>query len=75
MSMIAGKMSAIIGSEYLQKTKGGSGVLISGLPGVKRANAVIVGAGNVGVNALEMLVGLGANVTILDVNVDALAKL
>lgn len=75
MSMIAGKMSAIIGSEYLQKTKGGSGVLISGLPGVKRANAVIVGAGNVGINALEMLVGLGANVTILDINVDALAKL
>lgn len=75
MSMIAGKMSAIIGSEYLQKTKGGSGVLISGLPGVNRANAVVVGAGNVGVNALEMLVGLGANVTILDVDIDRLAKL
>lgn len=75
MSMIAGKMSAIIGSEYLQKTKGGRGVLISGLPGVNRANAVVVGAGNVGVNALEMLVGLGANVTILDVDIDRLAKL
>lgn len=75
MSMIAGKMSAIIGAEYLQKTKGGRGILISGLPGVERANAVIVGAGNVGVNALDMLVGLGANVTILDVNLDKLAQL
>ncbi|WP_026399976.1 alanine dehydrogenase [Acholeplasma equifetale] len=75
MSAIAGKMAAIVGAEYLQKTKGGSGVLISGLPGVPRANAVIVGAGNVGVNALEMLVGLGANVTIIDVNLDKLAEL
>src|SRR5690554_3156150 len=75
MSMIAGKMSAIIGSEYLQKTKGGSGVLISGLPGVRKANAVIVGAGNVGQNALEILVGLGANVTILDVDISRLSEL
>jgi len=75
MSAIAGKMSAIVGAEYLQKTKGGSGALISGLPGVPRANAVIVGAGNVGVNALEMLVGLGANVTIVDVNLDKLTEL
>lgn len=75
MSAIAGKMAAIIGAEYLQKTKGGSGVLISGLPGVPRANAVVVGAGNVGVNALEMLVGLGANVTIIDVDLDKLTEL
>lgn len=75
MSAIAGKMSAIIGSEYLQKTKGGSGVLISGIPGVARANAVVVGAGNVGVNAAEMLLGMGANVTILDVNLDRLTEL
>ncbi|VEU81063.1 alanine dehydrogenase [Haploplasma axanthum] len=75
MSSIAGRMSAIIGAEYLQKAKGGSGILISGLPGVKRANAVIVGAGNVGENALKMLVGLGANVTILDVNIKKLGLL
>ncbi len=75
MSAIAGRMAAIVGAEFLQKAKGGSGVLISGLPGVRRANAVIVGAGNVGVNALEILVGLGANVTILDVNIDRLTSL
>ena len=72
MSSIAGRMSAIIGAEYLQKNKGGSGVLISGLAGVERANAVVVGAGNVGENALKMLVGLGASVTILDVDFDKL---
>lgn len=75
MSQIAGRMAAIIGAEYLQKAKGGSGMLISGLPGVRKANAVIVGAGNVGQNALEILVGLGANVTILDLNISRLADL
>lgn len=75
MSSIAGRMSAIIGAEYLQKAKGGSGILISGLGGVERANAVVVGAGNVGENALKMLVGLGSRVTILDVNIDKLNQL
>lgn len=75
MSQIAGKMAAILGAEYLQKAKGGSGVLISGIPGVKRANALVVGAGNVGVNALDVLVGLGANVTIIDLDVDKLQAL
>lgn len=75
MSQIAGRMAAIIGAEFLQKAKGGSGVLISGLPGVRKANAVIVGAGNVGQNALEILVGLGANVTILDVDISRLSEL
>lgn len=75
MSQIAGKMAAILGAEYLQKSKGGSGVLISGIPGVKRANALVVGAGNVGVNSLDVLVGLGAKVTIVDLNVDRLSEL
>ena len=58
-----------------KRIKEGSGVLISGLPGVRRAKTVVVGAGNVGKSALETLVGLGARVTILDVNVDRLAEL
>lgn len=52
MSIIAGRLSAVIGAEYLMKTNGGSGLLISGIPGVEQANVSIVGAGNVGVNAL-----------------------
>lgn len=75
MSIIAGRLSAIIGSTYLMKTNGGRGKLISGLPGVEQANVTIVGAGNVGVNALKLLVGLGGNVTILDVNLAKLSEL
>ncbi len=68
MSMIAGRLAAIEGAKYLQKTFGGSGVLISGVPGVARGKVTIVGGGNVGTNAAKMAVGLGADVTILDVN-------
>lgn len=75
MSDIAGRLSAIIGTSFLRKTKGGSGILISGIPGVEQAKVSIVGAGNVGENALKLLVGLGANVTILDVNLAKLAEL
>lgn len=75
MSDIAGRLSAIIGTSFLRKTKGGSGVLISGIPGVERAKVTIVGAGNVGENALKLLVGLGADVNILDVNLAKLAEL
>lgn len=75
MSIIAGRLSAVLGAQYLMKTKGGSGKLISGIPGVDQAKVSIVGAGNVGVNALKLLVGLGANVTILDVNLSKLSEL
>lgn len=75
MSIIAGRLSAILGAKYLMKSNGGSGKLVSGIPGVEQAKVSIVGAGNVGVNALKLLVGLGADVTILDVDLAKLAHL
>lgn len=75
MSEIAGRMSIQQGAKYLEKTYGGRGVLLSGVPGVERGNVVILGGGNVGANACKMAVGLGANVTILDVDLQRLAYL
>lgn len=75
MSEVAGRLSAIQGAKYLEKPFGGSGILISGVPGVERAKATIVGAGVVGENALKMLVGMGADVTILDINLRKLTYL
>lgn len=66
MSEIAGRMAVLIGAFYLQKTFGGSGILISGIPEVEGAKVVILGAGIAGSNALRMAVGLGARVTTLD---------
>ncbi len=66
MSEIAGRMAVLIGAFYLQRTFGGSGILISGIPEVEGAKVVILGAGIVGSNALQMVVGLGARVTALD---------
>lgn len=75
MSEVAGRIGAIEGAKCLEKPFGGSGILISGVPGTRRANACIIGAGVVGENALKMLVGLGANVTVLDINLDKLTYL
>ncbi|MDY0075417.1 MAG: alanine dehydrogenase [Acholeplasmataceae bacterium] len=75
MSEVAGRLGAIEGAKYLEKPFGGSGVLISGVPGVEQAKACIIGAGVVGENALKMLVGLGADVTILDINLKKLTYL
>jgi alanine dehydrogenase len=75
MSEVAGRLAAIEGSKYLEKPFGGSGVLISGVPGTDRANVVIIGAGVVGENSLKMLVGMGANCTVLDVNLKKLTYL
>ena len=75
MSEIAGRMSVQEGAKYLEKTFGGRGVLLAGVPGVARANVVILGGGNVGTNACKIAVGMGANVTILDVNPARLAYL
>ena len=75
MSEIAGRMSVQEGAKYLEKTFGGRGVLLAGVPGVERGNIVILGGGNVGTNACKMAVGMGANVTILDVNARRLAYL
>jgi len=75
MSEVAGRLGVIEGAKYLEKPFGGSGVLLSGVPGVGRANVCIVGAGVVGENALKMAVGLNANVTVLDINMKKLTYL
>lgn len=75
MSAVAGRLGVIEGAKHLEKTMGGSGVLISGVPGTRRANVAIVGAGVVGESALKMAVGLGANVTVLDININKLTYL
>jgi alanine dehydrogenase len=75
MSEIAGRMAIHAGATYLEKTHAGRGVLLGGVPGVAAGHVVILGAGVVGTNALQMAVGLGARVTILDKNVDRLRQL
>ena len=75
MSHIAGRLSVQEGAKYLEKTYGGRGVLLAGDPGVARGNIVILGGGNVGTNACKMAVGMGANVTVLDLNLERLGYL
>ncbi len=72
MSQVAGKMASQVASYYLQKSNGGKGILPGGVPGTKRANYVILGAGVAGLNALQVAVGLGAHVTILDIDINKL---
>jgi alanine dehydrogenase len=73
MSEIAGRMSAFEGAKYLEKTYGGRGILLSGVPGVARGNITVIGGGNVGINACKIAVGLGASVAVLDTNIKRLA--
>lgn len=68
MSEVAGRMATQIGASYLQRDHGGKGILLGGVTGVDRAEVVVVGGGVVGVNSAKMAVGLGADVTVLDVN-------
>lgn len=75
MSEVAGKLSAQVGAHWLQKDNGGSGVLLAGVPGTPPANVAIVGGGVVGSNAAKVALGMGANVTILDINLDRLRYL
>jgi alanine dehydrogenase len=75
MSEVAGRMSLQVGAHYLEKEKGGSGVLLAGVPGVKPGKVTILGGGVVGMNAARMAIGLGANVTILDKSIHRLAEL
>jgi alanine dehydrogenase len=72
MSEIAGRMSVVMGAYYLAKHNGGNGVLLGGVPGVLPGRVVVIGAGTSGVNALRMAKGLGADTTILDVDVERL---
>ena len=72
MSEIAGRMSTVMGAYYLAKHVGGSGVLLGGVPGVLPGRVVVLGGGTSGVNAARMATGLGAAVTILDVDLERL---
>lgn len=75
MSEVAGRMSIQEGAKYLERPFEGRGILLGGVPGVRPANVVILGGGVVGANAAKVAAGLGANVTILDVNLDRLRYL
>jgi len=75
MSEVAGRMSVQVGAAMLQKYMGGMGVLLGGVPGVKPSEVLIVGGGVVGTNAAKMAVGLGARVTVMDINKNRLAYL
>lgn len=75
MSEVAGRMAAQIGAQFLQRTNGGMGVLLGGVPGVEKSEVVIIGGGIAGTNAAKIAAGLGANVTILDMNLKRLREL
>ncbi|MFD6438579.1 alanine dehydrogenase [Peribacillus sp. NPDC060186] len=75
MSEVAGRMAAQIGAQFLEKNNGGKGILLSGVPGVKRGKVAVVGGGMVGTNAAKIAIGLGADVTILDLSPDRLRQL
>ena len=75
MSEIAGRMSIQIGAHYLEKTHGGCGVLLGGVPGVESGRVVVLGAGVVGASAVRMAVGLGAQVTVINLDIERLRAL
>ncbi|MFD3445321.1 alanine dehydrogenase [Microbacteriaceae bacterium 4G12] len=75
MSEVAGRMSAQIGAQFLEKQEGGKGILLGGVPGVKRGKVTVIGGGVAGTNAAKVAVGLGADVTIIDLNPERLRQL
>lgn len=75
MSEVAGRMAVQVGAGFLEKPNGGKGVLLSGVPGVRRGKVTIIGGGVAGTNAAKIAIGLGAEVTILDTNLDRLRQL
>lgn len=75
MSEVAGRMATQEGAKFLEKSQGGHGVLLGGIPGVKPANVLVLGGGIVGVNSAIIAAGMGANVTIMDINVERLRYL
>jgi alanine dehydrogenase len=75
MSAVAGRMAIQVAATYLEKEKGGKGILLGGVPGVRRGRVAIIGGGIVGQHAARMAIGLGALVNILDINPDTLAYL
>ncbi len=75
MSEVAGRLSIQLGANYLESVNGGSGVLIGGVPGVQPGKVVIIGGGVVGANAAKVAIGMGADVSVLDINSERLAHL
>jgi alanine dehydrogenase len=75
MSEVAGRMSVQVGATYLEKERGGRGILLGGVPGVAPANVTIIGGGIVGTNAAKIALGFGAKVTLVDVNLNRLRDL
>lgn len=75
MSEVAGRMAPQIGAQFLEKPYGGKGVLLGGIPGVRPGKVTIIGGGTVGTNAAKIAIGLGADVTIIDLNPDRLRQL
>jgi alanine dehydrogenase len=75
MSEVAGRMAVQVVSHTLEKTQGGRGVLMGGIPGVKPASIVVLGGGTVGTNAAKVALGMGAQVTLLDINIERLRYL
>lgn len=75
MSEVAGRMSVQVAAAYLEKPRGGMGLLLGGVPGVSPGHVAVIGAGVVGINAIQMAVGMGARVTVLDRDVDRLRRL
>ena len=75
MSEVAGRMAVQVGAHYMTKPEGGCGVLMGGVPGVLPAKVAIIGGGVVGINSIKMAVGMGANVVVLDNNLDRLRYL
>jgi alanine dehydrogenase len=75
MSEVAGRLSIIEGSKFLERPLGGRGILLGGVPGTEPANVLIIGAGVVGSNAAAMAVGMGGNVTIMDKDINRLREL
>lgn len=75
MSEVAGRMAVQVGAHYLEKSQGGMGVLLGGVPGVAPAHVVVLGAGSVGASAVRMATGLGARVTVLNRGLERLREL
>jgi alanine dehydrogenase len=75
MSEVAGRMSVQVGAACLEKSRGGRGVLLGGVPGVLPGNVVVLGGGIVGTNAARIALGIGANVTLVDLNLNRLREL
>ena len=75
MSEVAGRMSVQVAANMLESQNGGRGILLNGVSGVEKGNVVVIGGGTVGISAVKMAIGLGANVTVLDTNMQRLIYL